>query len=329
MWSYIVSKNLVLGKVHMLKRLTPILLLLVPGMAATAYAESVGLAKSSAPFTVNRESTLLQGSPDRPLIINEGDRISSGLNYLKIENLNGQTLLIDENSSVKVSDEGIYSLEKGRMAVTVPSDSASRLDVHDLTITSLEGGATAENGSLAIGTTSDQEVQIFSQGRMFRVATLPEGDQVAVLGASDALKLVRDAAGTWRPIMPKMQPTENESTDAGEKEDEQRRRRGGFWIFPNTAVGVGAIAVGAAAAGYGGYRLWEDQIDDIVNDNDGNDDDNDRNDERPGGSERPPDRPPASAPIQPTPTFIPEPTPSMTPYPSPSPSMTPIETEFI
>ena len=314
----------------MLRKLTPLAgaVLLLAGSAS---ANSLGLVRSNATYSVNRASTVLTGSADRPLLLNSGDEIRSGAGLLKIEGLDGQTVLLDENSALKVHEDAV-NLQKGRVAVAMPPTTASSVEVYDLAVTPVDDPTmTAQHGNLGVGTISENEIEVYSQGRMFKINSVPDGNQIAVLGAGDGMRLVKDAMGTWKPIVPLMQDEAGEK-DAAADPEETKRRRGGFWIFPSTAVGVAVIGGGAVAAGIVGYSVYESNNDDGDNNDDEEneegsrshedtrDDDDDDDDE-----ERPPSSPPKPTPtVRPTPT---QPTPTETP--SPTPSQTPIETQFL
>jgi hypothetical protein len=314
----------------MLRKLTPIAgaVLLLAGSAS---ANSLGLVRSNASYSVNRAATVLNGSADRPLLLNSGDEIRSGAGLLKIEGLDGQTVLLDENSSLKVREDAV-NLQKGRVAVAMPPTTASRVEVYDLAVTPVDDPtSTAQHGNLGVGTISENEIEVYSQGRMFKINSVPDGSQIAVLGAGDGMRLVKDAMGTWKPIVPLMQDEAGEK-DAAADPEETKRRRGGFWIFPSTAVGVAVIGGGAVAAGVVGYTVYDNNKDDSSNNNDDNNDNNEepsRSHEDTSDDDDDDDREPSS-PSKPTPTVRPTPTQATpTETPSPTPSQTPIETQFL
>lgn len=321
-------------------RRTSLGLTLVLALAASQIsASSVGIARSTAPYNVSRSETILQGGAERPVTVNAGDKIQSGSGFLKIETLEGETVLLDENSALAVMDNAL-NLEKGRVAVAMPNKSDTAVHVYDLAVSPIPDAKADQSqvSNIGVGTISDHEVEVYSQGRMFRVTSLPDGNQIAVVGASDALRLVKDSAGMWRPIAPLAQ---DESEKPAANESEQTKSRRGFWIFPSAGA---AAAVGAAAVGAGvvGYTVYEN------NHNDDNDDDEEeereegsqpRDDDEPEHHDTTPREP--SSPDRPTrtpqPTATPLPTmePTLTPLPTmeptltPRPTSTPIETEFL
>ncbi|MCC6546840.1 hypothetical protein IT570_06685 [Candidatus Sumerlaeota bacterium] len=314
----------------MMRKQSIALSVLVLFTASQVVASSLGIARSSAPYAVNRAETVLQGSAERPVTVNSGDKIRSGSGFLKIETLEGETVLLDENSALAVMDNAL-SLEKGRVAVAMPNKSDTAVHVYDLEVSPIadEKADQSQISNLGVGTISENEVELYSQGRMFRVTSLPDGNQIAVIGASDALRLMKDSAGMWRPITPLAQDQDNDSEKAAANDSENTKRRRGFWIFPSAgaAAAVGVAAVGAGVVGYTVYQ----------NNNDDGGDDDDEEESRDEGSKPDDDEPdhrdttPREPSSPPRPTRTPQPT--MTPLPTmtptPLPTSTPVETEFL
>lgn len=302
-------------------------LTLVLALAASQIsASSVGIARSTAPYNVSRSETILQGGAERPVTVNAGDKIQSGSGFLKIETLEGETVLLDENSALAVMDNAL-NLEKGRVAVAMPNKSDTAVHVYDLAVSPIPDAKADQSqvSNIGVGTISDHEVEVYSQGRMFRVTSLPDGNQIAVVGASDALRLVKDSAGMWRPIAPLAQ---DESEKPAANESEQTKSRRGFWIFPSAGA---AAAVGAAAVGAGvvGYTVYENNQNDDNNDDDEHEEGSQPSEDEPEHHDTTPREP--SSPDRPTRTPQPTttPLPTMEPTLTPRPTSTPIETEFL
>ncbi|CAN5419531.1 hypothetical protein BH09SUM1_BH09SUM1_12800 [soil metagenome] len=266
-------------------------------------ASSLGLATSRNAFSLSRSGAAVSGVAEKPLLVNLGDEVQSGEGMLRIDGLTGETILLDAKSAATLAANDRMRLKNGNMVVSMPSHSKMAVDVQNLSIEPMEASADGKPSAIAVGSTKDNEIEMLARGRMYRVRSMPAGNQVAVLGASDALKFVKDSAsGEWAPAGPLMQsddPTAPEEDDDDHKKGLIPFLRNALTGGSGLALGIGAVAVGATVV----------TVNDIT-----------KPKKHPGNTSN--DRPSTSA-IDPTPT---EPTPSATASPTPT-AVTPTPTE--
>lgn len=213
---------------------TPFLAGLIATFALTtvAYASNAGMARSAGEFQVARSTEMMAGGAQSPLILAEGDKIVASETPVMVSNTNGQNVFVGEASTVTVGNSNLH-LENGGMAVSQPATGTTSVTVNELSFAPIATDKAGTAGAVAIERVSENEIKVQSMGQNLNVTTLPAGNQVAVLGATDALRFVRNEMGTWTaaPVM-QAPPTDSGST----------AKRGG----PLGALGLGGGAGGGA-----------------------------------------------------------------------------------
>lgn len=213
---------------------TPFLAGLIATFALTtvAYASNAGMARSAGEFQVARSTEMMAGGAQSPLILAEGDKIVASETPVMVSNANGQNVFVGEASTVTVGNSNLH-LENGGMAVSQPASGTTSVTVNELSFAPIATDKAGTTGAVAIERVSENEIKVQSMGQNLNVTTLPAGNQVAVLGATDALRFVRNEMGVWTAAPVMQAPTDGGST----------AKRGG----PLGALGLGGGAAGGGA----------------------------------------------------------------------------------
>lgn len=188
--------------------------------AAVAAASTLGLARAKGDYSVQRAAKSLSALADSPFVLNAGDVVKAARQFVRIQGTSGHAILVGRGSSVRLPDQKTVQLQQGEMAVSLPPSSPVEAQVQDLIIVpqAATGSTTPPSaGTLAMGNKGPGDVALIAQGSAFRVLSLPDRSQVAVVNASEALRLVKDSAGAWipRPLMqdePQGDPSDDSNT---------------------------------------------------------------------------------------------------------------------
>ncbi len=255
----------------LLLRKTMVLAVISSLLSAPLSANSVGLARSADGYRIAKAAETVDAQANLPVIVSDGDEVTSGKQMVRIEGMAGQAILLNKQSSLQVQNKNEMTLKSGEVAVAIPAmPSNLRLQVSDLSIEPIEmaEGEELTVGTIALDHQSDDEVLVMTQGRPIRVSSLPDGNQVAVLGNQEVMRFIRGDLGKWTPMLPLAQT--DDPTQSEEAQDEDQRDEGFFAFLQRGAGGSTGILVGGAAAAVGGVLLFFYLQDENSNSNDNN-----------------------------------------------------------
>ncbi len=255
-----------------MKPTVPVLACLL--FAASVPAGMVGTADSPAPYRIVRQGVEHKPGAHATTGIEAGDRIASTAAPLIVQTAQGSALLLNSDSAAEVQEATTVTLRSGNGALSFEGGDGAILRVESLAI---EAAAGDEPGMMAVRRISPDEVRVAGAGRTLAVRDTASGTQVAVLGHTDVIRLVRDPLGRWEAFpLPGLQIAEVEPTqsEVRNQDSQDRDEAAPFWRW--AAIGGGAAAAGAVAY----VLISDDARDDILGiggDDDDDDDDGDGN----------------------------------------------------
>jgi len=169
--------------------------------AAVAAASTLGMARAKGSYTVQRATQSLKALAELPFVLNAGDEVKAAKQFVRIQGTAGHAILLGRGSTVQLPDQKTVELKKGEMAVSVPPSSPLETRVQDLIVIpqAPDAAKPPTAGTLAMGNTAPGDVSLIAQGSSFRVLSLPDRNQVAMVSASEGLRLVKDSLGNWMP----------------------------------------------------------------------------------------------------------------------------------
>ncbi len=249
----------------MMKRLLTTLvfscLIGVPAMAG-----KVGLAESASDFRLGG----IEVQSGVSTLVATGDIMESGIEPVLMQSEMG-SLMLGGASRANVRDVNSIELEEGAMAVSLNRDDVD-LQVGGLELSTLPHDTDAAQRALAVKRDGDA-VMVWSLNQP--VAVTSNGEQIAVVGANDAVTFV-PKNGSFVMGMPMMQAETGQVFDPTMPEEDEDDK-GFFWRFWGSTVGSSA-AVSAAAVGgavvvvVGGGAAATDNLPGQSDDDDSSDD---------------------------------------------------------
>lgn len=226
--------------------------LLLLGVSPAFAAQPFGLANSQQPFEIQRGEGTLLAPQTTPFLVNEGDVLRPGAAHLRMDTINGGSLLVGNESVLEISHPLRYTLRDGRAALSFPAgETDTRIVASELEFRRIghyDNSGEREVQQVALGTNpSGSEVAIISNGGMVAVTSILSGEQIAIVGMDEVMGFIRDHLGNWTIVVPTMQETERELDGVGESEGEE----GVLGLIPSF-FGAGAAGTAGAAAVIGG-----------------------------------------------------------------------------
>lgn len=231
--------------------------------AAPVSAKSVGLADGKASYQIIRQDSTLSATPEAPAVVKDGDRIAAGEAPVRVQTMNGRTVLMSERSALSFPDEGTVRLHSGEAAVSLPAGANSTIAFENLSIAPLpaEGAQTSPATTLAVKSTGPDEIEVLSMNEPVTV-TDSEGVQVAVVGENEVMRFLRNPMGQWEP---NLTPLAQDPTVPPDDTTNQKKKI--FGVPLTTPVIVGAVVVGTGAVTIGGIEAYQSYQDSKEEDN--------------------------------------------------------------
>ncbi|MCB2154328.1 hypothetical protein KQI84_05540 [bacterium] len=228
-------------------------------LCSTGFAsDRAAMAESTGSYSIDRDGTVLSARENTLTEVRTGDLLLAGEKPVRVETAKGETILVGQNSQASFKDAGHVVLTEGTVALATPGDSTLAASYSDLLFESISGEG-ADRHMLLIQVENSNEVMAQSLSETFAVRSATTGEQIAVIGAGDDL-IFKHVGDTWMVNARTVgQPGTDGQIEGGSEaaqdevaQDEDDRRKAGFWILGGT--------LGAAAAGGAGYWIYEDLI---------------------------------------------------------------------
>lgn len=235
---------------------------MVPGVNALNTAPMpVGLARSASNFEISRPDVLNEAQRASQALLKTGDEVITQESVVRVQTRRGESVVIGKSSRVAFPEESSVRLVSGDIAASTPNDGTLVLRADSLNLQHVGEAAEGKQGSVTVSYPEPNRMTVTSYDRATAVSSEIEGNQVAVVGAGDSLRLVRNSLGKWAPsITPSMQG-EGAVPEAPAGSHEESDRRKGFWIF-STPVVIAGAGIAALAGGYIAYEEITDDDDD-------------------------------------------------------------------
>jgi len=206
----------------------------------------VGLARSVSNFEISRPDVMTDAQRASQALLKTGDEVITQESVVRVQTRRGESVLIGKTSRVAFPEESSVRLVNGDLAASAPNDGSLVVRADSLSLQHVGDAPEGKVGSLTVSYPEPNRMLITSYERPTAVSSDIEGNQVAVVGAGDSLRLVRNSLGKWSPsITPSMLQGEGAVPEAPQGDHEESDRRKGFWLFSTPVlVGAGAIAGG-------------------------------------------------------------------------------------
>lgn len=227
--------------------------------------ERAAMAESIAPYSINREGSLLSARQNTLTEVRTGDLLATGEKPVRMETLAGDTVLLGQESRARFVTENHVDLMEGSLAVSTMGSSPFTASYDDLAFEPFElSSQKSARHMLLVQIESADHVTAQSLSESFTVRNTTTGEQLAVMGSGDDLTFKR-IGETWIVQASKVGQPGNESTVQGDgnvaqdevAQNDDDRRKAGYWI-------VGGV-LGAGAVGGLAYYLYHDDQDDEWN----------------------------------------------------------------
>ena len=271
---------------------TPMLAtLILATLSVGAFADPVAMADSRGAYEIVRLSTTFEGRAGVPTVIQTADRVTTSDTPVQVQLINGESILLGENSAVNFPDASTVALDSGDMALALAPASVTAVAVDTLRIVPFNEPVqkiATSTGGLVVKLVKEGEMTVQALNQTLTVMNNAIGKQIAVIGKNDTVRFLRDGLGNWLPAGSEIVKshagtggTTGTSTGGGTAGNRERRKTKAAWW--TTPAGIGGIAVGTVAV-VGGTAYAVDKN----NDDDKNDDEEDDNN---GGGFPPPSSP--------------------------------------
>jgi hypothetical protein len=221
------------------------------------------MARSTQPFSV--EKAARQQTVEVPVssVVESGDGISTREGMVQIQFSEGDTLLVDRESSARVLSENEISLEKGNLMASSQGEAARNFQYRGLRLEQV-GEPNGDNPAvLLMSEVEPGTVRVAGLNGSYAVSSPSEGEQIAFIGSGDALQF-RQVQDKWILQSQELQTPFQSPLDVsqGALTEDVEKAFILWWSAP--------VAIVAGGAGYGTYLLVQN-----LNDDDGDDDDDD------------------------------------------------------
>jgi hypothetical protein len=206
----------------------------------------VGLARSASNFEISRPDVMNDAQRASQALLKTGDEVITQDSIVRVQTRRGESVLIGKTSRVAFPEESSVRLVNGDLAASTPNDGTLIVHADSLSLQHVGEAAEGKQGSVTVSYPEPNRMLVTSYDRATAVSSDVEGNQVAVVGAGDSLRLVRNSLGKWAPsISPSMLQGEGAVPEAPAGGHEESDRRKGFWLFSTPVlVGAGAIVGG-------------------------------------------------------------------------------------
>lgn len=243
---------------------------------SASQASTMGLAHGREAFQINRTSGALQAPAKTPTVINTGDRVATQEGIVQVQTSTGESVLLGKKSEAAFEDGKSLRLHSGEMAMSFAPGSDVSVAVSELDVHRVKSDKNSEFSRLVVRSVSDDEVIMAAYNDEFAVRDPENGNQVAVLGDQDALRLVKDTLGNWKPLPLNLPTAQDDTTTSDEvTEDEEGDEEAGAFFLGLTGTQT-AIAGGAGVLLVTGGVIAYDQL---LDDDDDDDDKGENNED--------------------------------------------------
>jgi hypothetical protein len=244
----------------MKKILAPALVAAVLAMTGVAAAEAnwTAFAESTSTFQVVRTDATVTAEKGALSGVLAGDKIVAGNDIVRVRLSETAMLALDPQSESTVTAEAI-TLDKGAAAIGFDSTFTTPVVIGDLRIVPvhIDGdevvSTSTENpysGALVAAATGANQIDLASVGSRFAIRNVATGTNVALLGAGEQIKMLRDTLGNWNIV------TGPSAQLEGEGGEDDGNERGGALLGGGAAVTTAAVG-GVVVLGGAGLYLRE------------------------------------------------------------------------
>lgn len=243
-------------------------------LAAQALAAPVGTAQSARSFRISRQNDVIPVD-GASAMLNSADKIQTSTAPVRLNTNNGDTIILQEKSSAAMVDASNVDFHSGRLVAALKPGSLMAVHFGPLVIKSIAGVAAKEAAIIGVQSTDSSKLTVVNFGtEPLSVVDSKTGKQVSFLAKGDTMTITRNApvdgsevsyaAASSSPLVLQQQaPTDPTADPAVEEDQDSRKKAVPIWWVAGAIVGAGAL-------GYAGWRVYDDQVKDLINGNNNN-----------------------------------------------------------